>query len=200
MKKIFLIIITSTMVFSANEQLGLLKNMIIPGWGFQDLDNQKNQSKKYLFRDVIIWSSLITARNSSDLFEDYYTTLGIDHSNASILEYGDGYAINVGNYDSMDEYNNVMLRKRRPSDVYPVNQGYEWEWDSTSKRVKYKKMLQASRDLDKIGDFAVAGLIINRLISSINYLYYVQTGKNSKLNSSIINSKEDIKLNLEYTF
>ena len=46
------------MVFSANEQLGLLKNMIIPGWGFQDLDNQKHQSKKYYPVTEIFYSDL----------------------------------------------------------------------------------------------------------------------------------------------
>ena len=200
MKIIIYIAISTTLIFSSNNQLGLFKNIIIPGWGFKELENYQNQSQKHLLREIIVWSSLITARNTSNLFEDYYISLGIDHSSANILEFGDGYAINVGNYDSMTEYNNVMLRKRRPSDVYPVNEGYDWEWDSTAKRVKYKKMLQASRDLDKLGDFAVAGLIINRIISSINYLYYVQTGKNSKFNSSISNSKKDIKLKLEYTF
>ena len=101
----------------------------------------------------------------------------------------------------MYEYNQAMLRKRRPDDVYPSNQGYNWEWNSSNKRLKYKKMLQVSRDLDKIGDFAIASLIIHRAVSVINYMYYAQSGSNSKISSSV--SKPDqntVQLKIKYNF
>ena len=201
MMRIIYIVISLNLLISANHRSGVLKNLVVPGWGFEHLEESKNQSKKYFLREAIIWSSLITSRTSSDLFEDYYISYGIDYSDADILQYDDGYSINVGNYDSMYEYNQAMLRKRRPEDIYPYNEGYDWEWNSTNNRLKYKKMLQVSRDLDKIGDFAIASLLIHRMVSVVNYMYYAQTGNNSKISSDI--SKPDqntVLFKIKYNF
>tara|TARA_Y100000996_G_C22403649_1_gene594177 strand:- start:82 stop:687 length:606 start_codon:yes stop_codon:yes gene_type:complete len=201
MIKTVYIILSLNLLISSSHGSGVLKNIIIPGWGFEQLENHQNTSKRYFLTEASIWASFITSRASSDLFEDYYVSYGIDYSNADILSYDEGYSINVGNYDSMYEYNQAMLRKRRPDDVYPSNQGYNWEWNSSNKRLKYKKMLQVSRDLDKIGDFAIASLIIHRAVSVINYMYYAQSGSNSKISSSV--SKPDqntVQLKIKYNF
>ena len=94
-----------------------------------------------------------------------------------------------------------MLRKRRPDDVYPDNEGYEWEWDALANRLKYKKMLQVSRDLDKIGDFAIASLIVHRMVAVVNYMYYFRTGSNSKISSDVSKSDQNtVLLNIKYNF
>ena len=200
-KIIIYIVISLNFLISSNHGSGILKNMIVPGWGFEQLENHKDLSKKYFLREAIIWSSVLTSRSSSNLFEDYYIAYGIDYSDADILRYDDGYSINVGNYDSMFEYNQAMLRKRRPEDIYPNNEGYDWQWNSTEERLKYKKMLQVSRDLDKLGDFAIASLLIHRVVSVINYMYYANTGSNSKISSDI--SKPDqstVIFQIKYNF
>tara|TARA_Y100001970_G_C13790272_1_gene629898 strand:+ start:7 stop:612 length:606 start_codon:yes stop_codon:yes gene_type:complete len=201
MMRIVYIIIGFNFLIGVNHSSGILKNLIVPGWGFEQLDNHQDKSKKYFLREAIMWGSFMTSRSSSNLFEDYYISYGIDYSDADILRYDDGYSINVGNYDSMFEYNQAMLRKRRPEDVYPHNEGYDWEWNSTSNRLKYKKMLQVSRDLDKVGDFTIASLLIHRVVSAINYMYYAQTGNNSKISSDI--SKPDqntVIFKIKYNF
>ena len=201
MKKVIYILVCLSFLISQNTGAGVLKNAIIPGWGFMEMDSYKEKSKGYFLREAIIWGSFLTSRSSSNLFEDYYVSYGIDYASADILEYDSGYSINVGNYNSMDSYNQAMLRKRRPDDVYPDNEGYNWEWEAVSNRLKYKKMLQVSRDLDKIGDFAIAGLIVHRMVAVVNYLYYSRTGSNSKISSDI--SKPDqntVLLNIKYNF
>ena len=201
MIRIIYIVISLNFLLSVNHGSAILKNLAIPGWGFEQLEGHKNQSKKYFLREAIMWSSLLTSRSSSNLFEDYYISYGIDYSDADILRYDDGYSINVGNYDSMFEYNQAMLRKRRPEDIYAHNEGYDWEWISTDRRLKYKKMLQISRDLDKVGDFTIASLLIHRAVSVINYMYYAQTGNTSKISSGI--SKPDqntVLFKIKYNF
>ena len=135
------------------------------------------------------------------MFEDYYSSYGIDYADADILNYGSDYAMNVGSYDSMYSYNEAMLRKRQPQNVYSANQGYEWQWTSINHRLKYKRMFETSRDLDKIGDFAIASLIINRMIATINYMYYSRTGTNLKVSSNLSKSDQNtILFNLKYNF
>tara|TARA_Y100001970_G_scaffold57040_1_gene72294 strand:- start:82 stop:687 length:606 start_codon:yes stop_codon:yes gene_type:complete len=201
MKKIVYIIISLNLFIPQVQGSGVLKNAILPGWGFQNLEKQSHQSKKYFLREAIIWSFLLVSKSSSDLFEGYYIAHGIDYADTDITRYDSQYSIDVGNYESLLSYNDAMLRKRLPERVYPNSEEYSWEWDSSNHRLKYKKMLQASRDISKIGDFAIAGLIVHRMVSVINYLYYSRTGSDSKLSSSVLKPDQNTVLfNIKYNF
>ena len=107
------------------------------------------------------------------MLQDYYSSYGIDYANANIANNDLEYSMNVGNYNSMYLYNEAMLRKRQGDNVYPENEGYDWDWNSSENRLKYRRMFEASSNLGKVADFAVAGLIINRMIAAINYIYYL---------------------------
>ena len=50
MKKYIYIVIIASLVFPSNIGTGFIKNIVVPGWGFED----KQQSKKHFFREVII--------------------------------------------------------------------------------------------------------------------------------------------------
>ncbi len=183
--------------FSSNLGTGFIKNIAIPGWGFED----KNQSKKHFLREVIIWGTLFSASKSSDMIQDYYNSYGIDYANANLANNNMKYSMDVGNYNSMYLYNEAMLRKRQGEDVYPENQGYEWSWNSNDNRLKYRKMFEASSNLGKVADFAVAGLIINRMIAGISYIYYNRTGNPSKVSSDFSKTDQNtFLLNLKYNF
>ena len=69
--------------------------------------------------------------------------------------------------------------------VYPQDQGYDWNWESNKDRLKYRDMLRTSRDFDKIGDFAIAGLIIHRIVALINYNYLKNNGESIGVSSNI---------------
>ena len=111
----------------------------------------------------------------------------------------DQYAINVGDYDSLSEYNDAMLGKRLSDKVYPQGEGYDWIWESDSDRLKYRDMLRTSRDLDKLGDFAVAGLLIHRIIGVINYTYLMNKGKSLGLSSNLYKTDSQT-IQLEFKF
>ena len=177
MKKILYILIAINISICSNVGLGLIKNVILPGWGIADIKGQEHKKNQYILREVIIWSTLFTSRENSHIFENNYISYSIDYGSTDVSGFDSQYSINVGNYNSIFSYNDAMLRKRLPDNLYPENQGYDWNWDTSSNRLKYKSMLQISRDLDKIGDFAIAGLLIHRLVGAINYLYLVNTNK-----------------------
>jgi hypothetical protein len=197
MKKYIYIVIIVSIALPSNIGTGFIKNIIVPGWGFEN----KQQSKKYFFREVVIWGTIFSAKNSSDMLQGYYSSYGIDYANADIANNDLEYSMNVGNYNSMSLYNEAMLRKRQGDDVYPENEGYDWNWNSNDHRLKYRKIFEASSNLGKVADFAVAGLIINRMIAGISYLYYHRTGSESKISSDFSKSdKNTFLLKLKYNF
>ena len=79
--------------------------------------------------------------------------------------------VNLGHYNSMDEYNANKSRKRQVNEIYIKNDGNYWEWDSTNNRINYDKMRIKSVTYDKYAQFAIGGLILHRIISFIDVLY-----------------------------
>ena len=117
---IYIVIISGLCFSSASSGAGFLKNIILPGWGFMDIEEHKDKSKGFLLREIIIWSSLFASREMSGIYEDAYIGYGIDYANTNVSEFGSMYSINVGNYNSIYSYNEAMLLQRspdRPSDT-----------------------------------------------------------------------------------
>ena len=99
MKYIIYLIIALSIIFPSNKSTGLIKNLILPGWGFVDTD--KDKARGFLLREMIIWSSLFSSRQISDIYEGNYIAYGINHANTNVSSFGSMYSINVGNYNSI---------------------------------------------------------------------------------------------------
>ena len=198
-RKIIFILLLAGFSISSNSGLGLIKNIIIPGMGMPKTEEYQNLKKDYLLREVVIWGTLFSSRQNSNMYENNYINYGVEYGETDVSDYNYQYAINVGDYDSFSEYNDAMLRKRLSERVYPQNQGYEWDWESSDNRLKYRNMLRTSRDLDKIGDFAIAGLLIHRIVAVINYAYLMNKGKSLGLSSNIY-KKDSQTIQLEFKF
>ncbi len=199
MKKVIVLISIVSFLVCSNQRMGLIKNFIIPGSGIPETEQYSKTKRNYLIREAFIWGALFSSRQNSDVYEDNYINYGIDYSGANVADFNYQYAINVGDYNTMSDYNNAMLGRRIPDKVYPNDEGYEWNWESNSNRLKYRDMLRTSRNLDKLGDFAIAGLLIHRIVGIINYTYLMNNNKSLGLSSNIY--KTDLEtVQLEFKF
>ena len=83
----------------------------------------------------------------------------------------------------------------------PENYDFDWEWDSDFSRKSYKDMRISSANWDKYANFAIAGLIVNRVISVIDVMYLERTGKSTPIQSQIITKGiDDLQLKLSFHF
>tara|TARA_A100001011_G_scaffold337732_1_gene368092 strand:- start:340 stop:954 length:615 start_codon:yes stop_codon:yes gene_type:complete len=199
-KKIFYILTFSVCLSQVEVQSsGLLKNIILPGWGYSEQSEFKKQKKTYLFREMVLWSTLFLSGKTSDIFQSNYTSFSSNHAYANVSNHNFEYSLNVGRYNSIYLYNNAMLQQRNPDAVYPENDLYSWDWDSNNNRLRYKKMIQTSLDFDKVKDFTFAGLIIHRIISGINYMYYIKKGNESNFSSMVLTpDQHTVQINFQY--
>ena len=199
MKKILAILFIISISICSNSSLVLIKNIVIPGLGMPNTEKYQKIKKQYLLREVILWGSLFSSRRSSDVYSNNYINYGIDYSDTDVSNFNYQYAINVGDYNSMSEYNDAMLRRRLPDKLYPQDEGYDWIWEAPSNRLKYRNMLRTSRDLDKLGDFAIAGLLIHRIVGIINYAYIKNKGRPLGLSTDIYKAdNETVQLNFKF--
>ena len=199
MKKIIFIVLFASFLICSDSRLSLIKNIIIPGMGIPNTEEYSKIKKHYLLREVVIWGTLFSSKQSSDIYESNYINYGVDYCGSDVSDFNYQYAINVGDYDSLSEYNDAMLGKRLSDKLYPQDQGYNWDWESSNNRLKYRNMLRTSRDLDKVADFAIAGLLIHRIVAVINYTYLMNKGEYLGLSSSVYKTDPQT-IQLEFKF
>ena len=77
---------------------------------------------------------------------------------------------------------------------------FEWQWDNKDNRIKYNEMRIKSVSYDKYARFAVAGLILHRLISFIDVIYLERQNQPISLGTQMNGDKDSIKLTLSLNF
>jgi hypothetical protein len=87
------------------------------------------------------------------------------YAGASFAGKDEYFESNIGDYFSMDEYNQQMLRNREYDKVYSSS-AYFWQWQTTEQQGIYRgERVRADRTKNN-AQFAIAGLVINRIISA----------------------------------
>ena len=81
------------------------------------------------------------------------------------------FAVNMGHFNSFEEYNNTKERQRLVVDKYEEELGFEWHWDNKTNRIKFDNMRINSVTYRKYAKFAVGGLVLHRLISFFDVIY-----------------------------
>ena len=81
------------------------------------------------------------------------------------------FEVNMGHYDSLDDYNDTKERQRLVNDKYEENKNFDWQWDNSTNRIKYDNMRIKSVTLDKYAKFSIGGLILHRMVSFFDMIY-----------------------------
>ena len=173
----------------------IYKSIILPGWGELDLKNDK-RSKQFLIQEASIWISFFGLRYISNTYESSYKAFAALHASTDLENKPFQYRVDIGDYNTYDEFIDSKRRNRQTDLIWPENLGYEWQWDSESNRKEYDDMRIISGIAKKYSKFAIGAMIANRIISAIDVLYIQNVQNRGKLRSSISNINAS---SIEYT-
>ena len=81
-----------------------------------------------------------------------------------------------------------MDRQRRYDDIYPDIPKYQWDWDNAQNRNLFNDLRVKSSFSNKINNFTIAALIVNRLLSFFDVIY-LNGQNNYKIQSAVIPTK-----------
>jgi len=199
------------MVFSGTRT----KSLLFPGWGELSL-NQISRGQKLMATDILLWLTVFNGKNLSRNYESDYRAFASEHAGVDWVHTDYLFAVDIGYYDDLNVYNSAKARQRslemetdfngglireNGRAIYPENGDFDWEWDSDSNRKSYKDLRISSANWDKYANFAIAGLIVNRVISIIDVMYLERTGKSTPIQSQIItDSTNNLQLKLSFPF
>ena len=191
------------------------KSLLFPGWGELSL-NQNSRGQKLMAADIILWLTVFNGKNLSKNYDSDYRAFASEHADVNWSHTDYLFAVDIGYYEDLNDYNSAKARQRSlemetdPNgdlireyghSIYPENGNFFWEWDATSNRQSYNDMRVSSANWDKYANFAIAGLIVNRVISVIDVIYLERTGKSTPIQSQIITKGiDDLQIKLSFPF
>ena len=191
------------------------KSLLFPGWGELSLNNT-SRGQKLLAADVILWLTVLNGKNLSKNYESDYRAFANEHAGVDWNHTDYLFAVDIGYYEKLDDYNSEKARQRSLEmettsngnlireyghSIYPENGNFDWEWDNTANRQSYKDLRVSSANWDKYANFAIAGLIINRVVSVIDVIYLEKTGKPTPIQSEVVTKgADDLQLKLSFPF
>ncbi|MDP6134498.1 MAG: hypothetical protein QF856_07870 [Candidatus Marinimicrobia bacterium] len=147
-----------------------LQSLLLPGWGQNSLGESK-RATNYFIREAALWLIFVGSKKSADWYESDYTAFAELHANVDMTGKEPLFAVNMGHYDSLDDYNDTKERQRLVNDKYEENKNFDWQWDNSTNRIKFDNMRIKSVTLDKYAKFSIGGLILHRMVSFFDMIY-----------------------------
>ena len=202
MKKYLLLVILCATYLTAQMQIDAktkLQSLVLPGWGEQTLGESK-RAQSFFIREAALWLIYIGGKKTANWYESDYTAFAELHSDVDMEGKNYLFAVNLGHYESFEEYNDTKERQRQVENKYKKDKGLEWKWDDSANRIQYDEMRIKSVTYDKYARFAVGGLILHRLVSFIDVIYLERTNLQVNIEPQLEQDFSSMKLNLSLKF
>jgi len=176
---LFLFMNLSADVYSTKK--AMLLSAISPGMG-QFYTKNYTKGAIFFMADVSIWFALARFNYEEDLAVDKYRTYALNVGGVEAVPSKEYYQT-IQKYQSSDVYNLNVERFAR--DYYlimnndPVGyeqylqnnlvpEEYTWDWKNAKNLSTYQNLRRDKQDLEIYSNFAIAAVIINRVISVID--------------------------------
>ena len=143
-----------------------LKSLLIPGWG-QYSQNRKGAALAFLGMETILWGGMIGVKTYGNWLEGDYQAYANSHANIDPSGKNHDFYVDIGNYDTRDEYNEIQQLERDWNSLY-LGSEYNWEWDSSANRTTFEDV-RIKSDLYKNSSIYFAGaIVVNHLAAAID--------------------------------
>ena len=146
--------------------LAVVASLILPGMG--ELYAGSFESGKYnLIAEGGLWLTYSGFRMHANWLQQDAQTFANQHAGANFDNKDDQYSVNIGNFNTTDEYNQAKLRNREYDLVYIADQ-YKWQWDSDVNRTQFKDLRIRSGEIRNNAKFIIGAIVVNHLFSAFS--------------------------------
>jgi hypothetical protein len=186
--------------------IAIILSLILPGAG-HFYEGRMDVGKYFVTGEVLSWLGLIGINMYGNSLRNDSRTFAAVHSGLNKAGKDDNYFSNVGNFNTIYDYNNDVIRKGEYDKIYDIG-SYFWSWDSFDSRAFFETQRKHSERVYNSRVIFGSILVVNRLISALSSLILINnnTGNSSSLNinteaiSTQNNLYDGIRLNLLKSF
>ena len=158
----------------------VIKSLVVPGWGQYSLDNRKH-GNIFVSSEILGYALTTFCIVQSNNAEDTYLALASEHAGVTTSGKDYQYWVDIGNYNSIDDYNDEHLRWREFDSIYQLNDKWDGQWESEDNRKKFEEHRIKSDKYALTTKFVIGGIVLNHIISAIDALYLQNISLNDKV-------------------
>ncbi len=147
--------------------LAALYSLALPGMG-ELYAGSFTSGRYFLAAEGVLWLTYAVFQVRADALRNDARSFASAHAGVTLQGKNDQYFVDIGNFLSIDEYNEKKLRDRDVGKVYDPALGYAWQWDSDGSRASFRDQRVASDNAYNNRKFVVAVILINHVASAIN--------------------------------
>lgn len=165
-----------------------LYSFLLPGMGELYVGSYSS-GKYFTAAEGLLWVTLIGFQSYGTWVRNDARDFAAQHAGISIYGKSDQYFVDIGDYQTVRDYNDDMLRKRNLvkliGEAYPTG----WNWDSKSNREHYRDLRVASDQAFNSVSFTIAAIGVNHLVSAINAVLIARSHNKNLEQASTIDLK-----------
>ena len=179
----------------------IIRSLVMPGWGELHM-NEDSRAKFFFTSEALILATHFLGSSFNKSYIDQYTGFAELHADIDMDGRDYDFIIDMSNYDSMADHDADVASYHGEdfSNYQYSNDSYNWEWDSTENRLEFDRMRRNSLTSEMVADFALAGLIINRIVSMIDVVYLNKKNSNIDLGTYLLRDRNNgVSLNISFS-
>jgi len=150
----------------------MLLSLLFPGLG-ERYAGRSGRAQAFLAAEISLWLSYAGFMTYQDWRRNDYRSYAAANAGISLAGKSDSYFVDVGNYNSIEEYNAAKLRQRNLPAYYQDVEKYYWKWSSTSQKEKFEQLRLSAERAGNHGLFVLGAVVANHLISAIDAVWCV---------------------------
>lgn len=147
--------------------LAVLYSVLLPGMG-ELYAGSFETGKYYLMADAGLWLTYGGFQLHGQWLRQDARSFAQQHAQTNADGKDDQFEVNLGNFNTVADYNEAKLRDRDYNLVYDPNSNYAWKWDSDANRLQYKDLRIRSDQVFQNSKFVLGALVLNRIISAFS--------------------------------
>ena len=195
--KIFFFIIGLGLLIGIDPQY---KSLLIPGLGEKELGDKK-RAQYFYGAELLLWSAALGSISMADQIRNDLNAYASIEADINIDDKDMIFLVNMGNYDSLSDYNDEKRRQRLFNIIYEETDANIWDWSSDNSRYKFDNMRIQQSKYTQIFTFTIAGMIVNRAISFFDTIYLSKTSNKAiRLQSYFLPNNNGIDLSVKILF
>jgi TM2 domain-containing membrane protein YozV len=170
--------------YSGSEEksvsLAVLYSLLLPGMGELYAGNYTT-GKYFTIVEGALWVTLLSFDRYGQWLQDDARNYAVQHAGVVLAGKDDQYFVNIGDYQTVQDYNDARLRARDAYGLYDVK-SEGWNWDSKANRIFYSDQRISSDQAFSNTSFVGAAIAVNHLVSAINAALMVKS-RNAEVGS-----------------
>ena len=125
--------------------------------------------------------SILGSTTYANILKKNYIAFAVEHAAISSAGKNHKYWVDIGNFKTIEDYNDEHLRNREMDDIYDANLRWSWDWDEDSNRNAFEQKRILSDQMKQVATFGAGAIVLNHMVSAIDALYLKRIGSKKEL-------------------